>query len=72
MGRDPDAEHHNIDDCDNAGRYPFDPNHQISVFGDNIDSVDDDLHQQLNFEYPAEQQSKEYRYTVHITSVMFI
>lgn len=60
MSRDPDAEHHNIDHGDDRSGYPFDLYDQPSIFRNDINSVDDNLHEQLDFEYPEEQQPKEY------------
>lgn len=58
MGRDPDAKHHDIDGRDNPSCNPFDFYDETPVFSNNIDSIDDDLHEQLNFEHPEEQQEE--------------
>ena len=58
MSWDPDAEHGDIDHRDDHGSAPFDSYHQLSIISDNIDPVDNDLHQQLDFKDPKEQECK--------------
>lgn len=59
MRRDPDAEDGNVDHRDDSSGTPFQPAHKYLVIRDNSDSVDDNLHQQLNFKHPEEQAEKE-------------
>ena len=43
MGRDPDAEHSNVDTGDDNSCTPFYPGDCSCILGDDCDSVDDDL-----------------------------
>lgn len=52
MCGDPDAEDGNIDACNDEGSAPFELSDGAFMFGDNCDSVDDDLHEQLNLKDP--------------------
>ena len=58
MSRDPDAKHGDINHCDDLSCDPFYSYHQLSILGDNENPVDNDLHQQLDFKNPTEQERK--------------
>lgn len=60
MGRDPDTEDGDINRRDDHSSDPFDFYHQLSINGDNKNPVDDNLHQQLDFKDPKEQECKQY------------
>lgn len=57
--RDPDAEDGDIDDGDKDEGAPFDVADGTPVFGDESNSVDDDLHEQLDLEDPEGQDEEE-------------
>lgn len=52
MGRDPDAKDCNIDAGDNERCPPFQFPHCALVFCDDCNTIDNDLHQQLDFKHP--------------------
>lgn len=54
MGGDPDNEDSNIDSGDNSHSAPFDVANCFVMLGDKCDTVDDDLHKQLDLEDPEE------------------
>lgn len=64
MCRNEDAKNGNIDESDDDSGAPFELLNGRSVFGNDGDSVDDDLHKQLNLEYPEEQDEEECRHTL--------
>jgi hypothetical protein len=63
MRRDEDAKDGNVDARHDGGSSPFDLGDCASVFGDDGDSVDDDLHQELDFKDPEEKNEEEDRNT---------
>lgn len=52
MGWDPDTEDRYVDAGNDGCRTPFQSEHSASIFGDNGNSIHDNLHQQLNLKYP--------------------
>lgn len=60
MRRDPDAEDGDINGSDDYNGTPLDVADSISMFGDECDSVDDDLHEQLNLKDPEEEDEKQH------------
>jgi hypothetical protein len=52
MRRDENAKDSNVDTCRNNSSTPFKSLNCLSRLGDDADSVDDDLEQQLDLEYP--------------------
>jgi hypothetical protein len=52
MRRNPDTEDSDVDGRDENDSSPLDSLDSLAVFSDECDSVDDDLHKQLNFENP--------------------
>lgn len=63
MSRNPYAKHRDVDCSDGRSGHPFDFHDEVPVFGNNVDSIDDNLHEQLDFEYPEEQQEEKHRNT---------
>lgn len=59
VGRDEDAEHRDVDGRDDAGRAPFENLDSFLALGDDRNSVDDDLQQQLNLKDPESQDCYE-------------
>lgn len=53
MCRDPNAEHCNIDCCDETGSAPFDFSRSVLLFHNDVDAVNDDLHTTLDLQGPA-------------------
>jgi len=62
--RDPDAENGDVDGSDENDGTPLDVTDCVSMFGDKCNSVDDDLHEQLDFEDPEEKDEKQDRDTM--------
>lgn len=58
VGRDPDAENSNVDGSDDNDGTPFDVADSVSMLGNKGDTVDDNLHEQLNFEDPEEKDEE--------------
>lgn len=54
----PDDENGDIDGGDESDGAPFQSSDRAAMFGDESDSVDDDLHQQLDLEYPKEENKE--------------
>lgn len=61
MCGDPDAEDGNIDACNDESSAPFELSDGAFMLGDDCDSVDDDLHEQLNLEDPKEEDEEKHR-----------
>jgi hypothetical protein len=57
----PDAKYHNVDGGDKQSCAPFHSGNQLSVIGHHMDTIDDDLHQQLDLKYPEEEQCEQHR-----------
>ena len=55
MGWNPNVEHGDVDASDDNSGGPFDLHDPLSVFGYHVDSVDDNLHQQLDLKHPKEE-----------------
>jgi hypothetical protein len=64
MSGDPDAEYGNVDGGDQDDSAPFEPLDRTAMLSDERDSVDDDLHQQLDLEDPEEQNEEQDWYAV--------
>lgn len=54
VGGNPDAEDSDVDCSDENDGAPFDVAYSVSVLRDKGNSVDDNLHKQLNLEHPEE------------------
>lgn len=61
MCGDPDAEDGNVDACNDESSAPFELSDGAFMFGDYCDSVDNDLHEQLNLEDPKEKDEEKHR-----------
>ena len=61
MSRDPNHHHQDIDGRDDKHSAPFNPPQGASMLYNERNSVDDDLHKQLNFEHPTEQNEEQSR-----------
>jgi hypothetical protein len=61
VSRDPNAEDSNIDSSYQNHRSPFHSGYCSPMFCDKCNSVDDDMHQQLDLENPAEQDKEQGR-----------
>lgn len=74
MGRNPNSENGDVDKSDSNSSAPFYPEDSRSMFGDDRDSVDDDLHKQLDFQDPEEENKEKNRYTRirHSVSLMIL
>lgn len=59
MGWDPDAEDGDVDDCDDQRGAPFHPPHCFLAVRNHCNPIDDDLHQELNFKHPEEENEKQ-------------
>lgn len=59
MRRDPDAKDGHVDGGDDGGSSPLEQADGLLALGDDGDSVDDDLHEQLDLEDPEEQDEEE-------------
>ena len=66
MRRDPDAEDGNVDGSDEDEGTPFEFLNRTAVLGDECNSIDDDLHEQLNLKHPEEQDGEQDWYTVKL------
>lgn len=54
----PDAEDGDVDRRDDDDGSPFDVPDSFAMFSDERDTVDDDLHEQLNLEHPEEEDEE--------------
>lgn len=59
MGRDPDTEDRYVDASNDGCRTPFYSEYSASIFGDDGNSIHDNLHQQLNLKYPEKQEEEQ-------------
>lgn len=66
MRRDPDAEDSNIDGCNHSHSPPFDTPYRLSVLSYKSDTIDDNLHKQLDFKNPAKEDEEEDRDTAYV------
>lgn len=64
MGGDENAKHSNIHTSHDPSSGPFHDCNRFSMFGDDGDSVDDDLHQQLYLKHPKEEYEEQNRNAV--------
>lgn len=64
MGGDENAKHSNIHTSHDPSSGPFHDRNCFPMFGNDGDSVDDDLHQQLDLEHPKEEDEEQYRNAV--------
>jgi hypothetical protein len=63
MRWDPDTKDGDVDESDDYHCSPFEVPDSVSVFCDEGNSVDDDLHKQLDLEDPKEQDEEQDRNT---------
>jgi hypothetical protein len=63
MRRDPDAKDGHVDGGDDGGGSPLEQTDGLLALGNDGDSVDDDLHEQLDLEDPEEEDEEEDRDT---------
>jgi len=63
MRGDPDAEDGNVDSSNEGSGSPFYVTNCATVLGDQSDTVNDDLHEQLELEDPEEEDGEEDRNT---------
>lgn len=61
MRGNPDTEDGDVDGGDENNGAPFDVPHRAAMFGNERNSIDDDLHEQLDLENPEEQDEKQHR-----------
>ena len=61
MGGNPDAEDGNVDEGDEYSSADLQPVNKSLVVVDDCDSVDDDLHEQLDFKRPEEEAEEQHR-----------
>jgi hypothetical protein len=64
MRRDPDTEYGNVDSGNEGSGAPFYVANCAAVLGDQSDTVDDDLHEELDLEDPKEEDEEENRNAV--------
>lgn len=57
--RDPDAKDGNVDAGNDNGCAPFEPRHGACVLCNNGNSIDNDLHEELDFKHPQEQDEEQ-------------
>ena len=60
MGGDPDGEDGNVDGSDDDDGTPLDVADGISVFSNEGNSIYDDLHEQLDFKHPKEENEEQH------------
>lgn len=60
----PDTEDGDVDGRDDDDSSPLDVTDCLSVFSDERDTVDDDLHEQLDLEDPKEENKEQDRHTI--------
>jgi hypothetical protein len=65
MSRNPDSKDGNVDKSDGKGGSPLQLKDSRSMFGDDRDSIDDNLHKKLDFKDPEEKNKEQHRYTRH-------
>lgn len=58
MCRNPDDHHHDVHSGDDEDSSPFDPPYSLSMLCNERDTVDDDLHKQLDFKYPTKKNEE--------------
>jgi hypothetical protein len=63
VGWDPNAEDRDVDGSNDDYGSPLDPPYCITVLRNQCNSVDDDLHQKLDLEGPAEEDEEQDRNT---------
>jgi hypothetical protein len=60
VGGDPDGEDGNVDGSDDDDGSPFDVADSFAVLGDECNSIDDDLHEQLDFKDPEKEDEEQH------------
>lgn len=64
----PDTEDGDIDGRDNDDGSPLDVPDSFAMFSDECDTVDDDLHEQLNLEHPEEENEEQDWHTIEMSA----
>ena len=70
MGRNPDTEDGDVDGSDDYNGTPLDVADCVSMLSDKSNTVDDDLHEQLDLENPEEQDEEQYWNTVVLLALV--
>lgn len=65
MSRNPNNKDGNVNKSDGNGGSPFQLKDSRPMFGDDGDSVDDNLHKKLDLKDPKEKNKEQHGYTIH-------
>lgn len=65
----PDTEDGDIDGRDDDDGPPLDVPDSVAMFSDERNTVDDDLHEQLDLEHPEEENEEQDRYTIRMLAL---